>query len=153
MSLVITKMSGHWRGSFSGTGEIGLGPNQTKICLPKEFGGRGVDTTPEDLIVSALGSCYMITLGIILDMSNIKYESLEIETELRTKKGNPPTIFQAVLRPRIVTNADREVIQKMLQVAEEKCLVSQAIDGNIEKIIEPQILSPQQLNASEEGLR
>ncbi len=130
------------RGTFVGpAAAVGAsrGGISTRISLPRELGGRGEDATPEDLFLAALGSCYLITLGIILEKAKLPYESLRLDAELRTEGGALATIMEAVLRPHIVSNADASALESACHKAEAYCLVSRAVGSNIKKTVEPRI--------------
>lgn len=138
--FVSTPFSGQWRGEFAGSGTIKAGGIETAICLPKEFGGTGDQTTPEDLVVAALGSCYLITLGIILEKNKIAYESLTLAAELRTNAAFPPKMEEIILKPRIISGGNKQAILDAVHRAEQMCLVSQAVEGNIKKTLQPDII-------------
>ena len=107
------------------------------ISLPAEFGGRGENATPEDLFLAALASCYLATLGIILEKGKIPYESLTLDAELRTDVAVPATITEAILRPRIVSSHDRAALTAACHRAEQFCIVSRAVGTNVRKTVEP----------------
>ena len=164
--IVSTFATASWRGSFDGTGQIRSGGNVlpagtdagtgaaisqgaameapggvvTRVSLPREFGGRGQDATPEDLFLAALGSCYLITLGIILEKAKLPYEALNLDAELRTEAGALATIKEVVLRPHIVSSAAQEALSGACHKAEAYCLVSRAVGSNIKKTVEPQLV-------------
>ena len=135
--MVTTTAKAAWRGGFDGAGQIKSGGIETRVSLPAELGGRGEDATPEDLFLAALGSCYLITLGIILDKGKIPYEALHLDAELRTEAGALATIKEAVLKPTIVSRADPEALIAACHKAESFCLVSRAVGTNIKKTVEP----------------
>jgi peroxiredoxin-like protein len=141
MSKIVTSAAtATWRGAFDGAGEVRSGGVFARISLPTGFGGRGEDATPEDLFLAALGSCYLITLGIILEKGQIPYESLTLEAELRTEALPPAAIKEAVLRPRVVSGADRAALAGACVKAEQVCLVSRACAGNVAKTLLPEFV-------------
>ncbi len=133
MKYTYTKVSGHWRGSFAGSGSVSAPTFATGVTLPKDFGGLGENATPEDLLLSALASCFLITFGIILEKNQVTYESLRITAELKSQLDFPPRIHEASLQPEIVSDADPEQLRAFAGRAEKMCLIGQAVDGNVVK--------------------
>src|SRR4051812_46660969 len=99
-----------WRGGFKGTGLVQNAGFETEVSLPKEFGGAAKGASPEDLLLSAVASCYLITFGIILEKAGITYQQLTMDAQLLTEVGPPAAIKEIVLNPHIVTDADDETI-------------------------------------------
>ncbi|MDQ2894114.1 MAG: OsmC family protein [Actinomycetota bacterium] len=69
---------------WSGTGRDGGGEILTddlalELSAPASMGGRGVGTNPEELLVSAVSSCYTATLFAILDRAKLPVDSLTVD--------------------------------------------------------------------------
>ncbi|MEO8968076.1 MAG: OsmC family protein, partial [Solirubrobacteraceae bacterium] len=69
---------------WSGTGRDGWGEILTddlalELSAPVSMGGRGIGTNPEELLVSAVSSCYTATLFAILDRAKLPVESLTVD--------------------------------------------------------------------------
>lgn len=108
---------------------------ETGVTLPKDFGGLGEDATPEDLLLSALASCFLITFGIVLEKNQVAYETLRISAELKTAVDFPPRIKEVSLQPEIVSDADPALLRQLSERAEKMCLISQAVEGNLQKSV------------------
>lgn len=135
MKYTHAEVTGHWRGSFAGSGVVTAPGFSSGVTLPKDFGGLGENATPEDLLLSALASCFLITYGIILEKNRVSYESLRISAELKTKVDFPPRIQEAALQPEIISDADPTLLKTLAERAEKMCLISQAVDGNVIKSV------------------
>jgi peroxiredoxin-like protein len=68
---------------WSGTGRRGAGEILTEngsyeLSGPESMGGRGVGTNPEQLLVSAVSSCYTATLFAVLRKAHLPVDSLAV---------------------------------------------------------------------------
>jgi peroxiredoxin-like protein len=69
---------------WSGKGRNGAGVILTddlslEVSAPGSMGGRDVGTNPEELLVSAVTSCYTATLFAILDRATLPVDSLVVD--------------------------------------------------------------------------
>jgi peroxiredoxin-like protein len=69
---------------WSGTGRAGAGQILTddlelELSAPESMGGRGLGTNPEELLLSAVSSCYTATLFAVLDRAKLPVDSLVVE--------------------------------------------------------------------------
>ncbi|MCL6598604.1 MAG: OsmC family protein [Alicyclobacillus macrosporangiidus] len=126
--------------TWSGTGREGEGrlsvSGLTIACsAPEEMGGKGVGMSPEDLLISAVGSCYSATLFGLLTKRHLPVSRVTIEAE-GTVTGYPlqskfarltvsPTIFGADMARR----ADYEAAARD---ARDRCFIGKTIAGNVE---------------------
>jgi peroxiredoxin-like protein len=61
-----------------GTGEIQTHDLTLELSGPESMGGRGVGTNPEELLVSAVSSCFTATLFGVLRRAKLPVDSLEV---------------------------------------------------------------------------
>jgi peroxiredoxin-like protein len=93
---------------WSGTGRDGVGEIHTDdlsidLSAPEAMGGRGVGTNPEELLVSAVSSCYAATLFGVLRRARLPVASLTVDASGSVtgfpgharfdRLAVPPTIF------------------------------------------------------------
>ena len=124
-----------WNGSFGGAGAIDSNGFKTSISLPKEFGGSGQGASPEDLLLSSIASCHLITLGIILSKNEVQYQSLSVEGKLITETAYPPAIEEVVLTLRIVTEISLEEIERLATKVDYFCLIGKVLKSDLKKTI------------------
>lgn len=132
----LSQVTVQWNGGLSGSGHLKAEDFASKISLPSDFGGRNEGATPEDLLISALASCYLITFGIILEKNNVAYSDLRITATLETSTEFPPKVQTAHLNSFIATDADEAVVRGFAERAETICVISQALSGNVLKKID-----------------
>ncbi len=135
--LSFTPITARWNGGFAGSGALASEGFETRVTLPKDFQGLGEGASPESLLLGAAASCYLVTLGIMLDKAGIAYRDLTLEGSLATELGPRPTIIAIELRPRILSDAPRERLLELARKAEEFCLVSRALGGGVKKAVAP----------------
>jgi peroxiredoxin-like protein len=133
-----------WHGGRLGTGELKAGGLQTAISVPVEQGGPGVGTNPEELLIGAAMNCYIITLAAILEKRNFKVQSLTMKSEgiLTVESGNLG-FRQIVHRPTVVlAEGDEKTVEATIHAAyraEQVCMISKAMRGNVEITVEPTV--------------
>ena len=127
-----------WPGLRNDIGTIEAGNLVTKISIPPEMDGPGVGTNPDEMLLGAAATCYIITLAAMLERSHIEKEQLSMESEgiVDVTKG-VFTYKKIIHRPEIVLNAnatdkDIQLAKKLAEKAESSCMISRAIKGNVE---------------------
>lgn len=136
MRITTYTANGTWSGGALGAGEgsLDFGPIKTIYSAPKDLGGKGVGTNPEEMMVGAASGCFLITLGTVLRLQNVRYRRLEVASEgdfERTEKG--PRMRQIRHYATIFVDVMEDVgdLARHLQEAEEGCMVGAATSGNV----------------------
>lgn len=117
-------------------GETAAQHVSTMISLPRELGGSARGTNPEEMLFSTAAACYLITLGIILEKRGIATERLEV-VSTGTMDDEKLKITRIVHEPKVKlasapTAEQRSSIAEAIRRAEQMCLISNAIRGNVE---------------------
>lgn len=127
-----------WPGLRNDVGEIETGNLKTKVSIPSEMEGPGIGTNPDEMLLGAAATCYIITLAAMLQRSGLEKEDLTMESEgiVDVTKG-VITYKKIIHRPHIVLHADAtekniELAQRLAKKAETSCMISRAIQGNVE---------------------
>lgn len=127
-----------WPGLRNDIGEIEAGNLKTKISIPPEMEGPGVGTNPDEMLLGAAATCYIITLAAMLERSSLEKESLTMESEgIVDVTGGVFTYKKITHRPHLVlksnaTEKDVALAEKLARKAESSCMISRAIQGNVE---------------------
>jgi peroxiredoxin-like protein len=109
-------------------------------AAPLDFDGPGDAWSPEQLLLAAVESCFLLTFRAVVQASRLEFVSLSVEAEGVVDRVNGVTRFtEIVLRPRVVlpAGADGTRVQRALEKAERACLVSASLDTPIR--LEPEI--------------
>jgi peroxiredoxin-like protein len=121
--------------SWSQAGGGGAGALQTndltlQISGPGSMGGLGVGASPEDLLVSAVSSCYVATLFRVLRGARLPVDSLAVSAT-GTVTGFPGHVRFAriVVNPRVLggDSARREEYEAAASVAHDRCFIGRAL--------------------------
>ena len=119
-----------WTSGQTGLAKSDSAPNAIHFAAPAQFGGLEGRWTPEDLLMSALASCFTTTFHAIAGSARFDYTDLEVEAEgIVQKAGSAYTFVEIVLRPSLTIPDEekRERASTLLQKAKELCLVSRAL--------------------------
>src|SRR6478752_2816942 len=74
-------LQANWPGGRNEVGTIESGQLKTKISIPKEMGGPGVGTNPDEMLLGAAATCYLITLAAMMERSHLPVQELSLESE------------------------------------------------------------------------
>ncbi|MNB90086.1 OsmC-like protein [compost metagenome] len=136
-----------WNGGRNSEGHIDAGGLKTVISIPEEMGGPGIGTNPDEMLLGAAATCYLITLAAMLERSEITPESLTLESEATVDVTNNVFTYERIThKPRIVLRADvsgaeRLKAERLAHMAEESCMISRAVAGNVEIETMPTIVT------------
>jgi peroxiredoxin-like protein len=131
-------LKANWPGLRNDIGEIEAGNLKTKISIPPEMDGPGVGTNPDEMLLGAAATCYIITLAAMLERSGLEKDSLTMESEaIVDVTGGIFTYKKIIHRPHLIlkshaTEKDAALAEKLVRKAESSCMISRAIQGNVE---------------------
>jgi peroxiredoxin-like protein len=138
MAEHLFSLKANWPGLRNGVGEIETGHLKTKVSIPPEMNGPGVGTNPDEMLLGAAATCYIITLAAMMERSHLEKEQLTMESEGIVDVTNGVITYKKIIhRPYIVlkTNAtekDYQLAQRLAKKAETSCMISRAVQGNVE---------------------
>ncbi|WP_040205382.1 OsmC family protein [Neobacillus jeddahensis] len=138
-------LQANWPGLRNDVGEIAVGQLQTKISIPPEMDGPGVGTNPDEMLLGAAATCYIITLAAMMERSGLDKEDLTMESEGIVDVTNGVFTYKKIIhRPHVVLKADAtekelELVRKLAKKAETSCMISRAIQGNVEIELEAKV--------------
>lgn len=120
---------------WSGTGRDGAGQILTddltlELSAPQTMGGRGIGTNPEELLVSAVSSCYTATLFALLNRAKLPVDSLAVDAS-GTVTGVPGRARFAgiVVSPTILGGdlARQPEYEAAARLAHDRCFIGRAL--------------------------
>ena len=71
-------LKANWPGGRNDVGDIHSGNLQTNISIPTEMDGPGIGTNPDEMLLGAAATCYIITLAAMKERSKVNTENLEM---------------------------------------------------------------------------
>jgi peroxiredoxin-like protein len=119
-----------WTSGQTGIAKSDSAPNTIHFTAPPQFGGLEAMWTPEDLLMTALASCFTTTFHAIAGYSKFEYTDLAVEAEGTVSKTDTGYRFsKIVIRPSLtIPNEEhRERAISLLHKARALCLVSRAL--------------------------
>ena len=124
-----------WPGNRNDIGDIETANLQTKISIPKEMDGPGIGTNPDEMLLGAASTCYIITLAAMLERSNIAKERLDMESTAIVDVTDGVFTYKKIIhKPTIIVSntKDLNVAKRLVVKAEQTCMISKALRGNVE---------------------
>ncbi|SET21742.1 peroxiredoxin, SACOL1771 subfamily [Salinibacillus kushneri] len=137
------KLKADWPGGRNNVGEIDAGNLKTKISIPPEMDGPGVGTNPDEMLLGAAATCYIITLGAMIERANLPLDKMELDSEGMVDVSNGIFTYKKIIhKPNIslqshATDKDLKLLKKLAEKAETNCMISKAIKGNVELELDP----------------
>ena len=119
-----------WTSGPAGIAKSDSAPNAIHFTAPPEFGGLEGRWTPEDLLMTALASCFTTTFHAIAGCSNFEYTDLAVEAEGTVGKTDNGYCFsEIVIRPSLTipNEEQRGWAISLLDKAKVLCSVSLAL--------------------------
>ena len=123
-----------WSGDARGVGEARVEGGAIPIPLAGavSLGGSGGKANPEDLLLAALGACFVNTWAIFLAKLGLSHgePSLRASAELEADPAGGFRFSKATIRarvPALLLAADREKVEKTVRLAEKYCIVSKVV--------------------------
>jgi peroxiredoxin-like protein len=129
-----------WTSGRTGIAKCESAPHALHFTAPLQFGGLEGRWTPEDLLLTAVGSCYATTFRALADYSKFEYADLEVQVAGTVQKvASGYSFSEIVTRPALamVREEDRERAVRLLQKAQDLCLVGRAL--SVKHTFEPSI--------------
>jgi osmotically inducible protein OsmC len=135
---VVQKAGVRWEGTIArGAGALHAASGALdglEVDLPTRMGEAGGKTTPEELLAASHATCFAMALGSVLARERTPPEQLHVDAEvtLETEEGNRRISGIALEVRARVPDADAGGFQAALGQAEELCLISRTLKGNVD---------------------
>lgn len=102
-----------------------------ELRKPKELGGQGGATNPEQLFAAAWGACYLGALGSVAEPEGVDTTEATVNVQVSFNKDGNAFVLSADLDVHI-PGLSHEETQKLADKAHRACPYSKATRGNIE---------------------
>lgn len=129
-----------WPGGRNGVGTIHCGQLDTRVSIAKGMGGPGVGTNPDEMLLGAAATCYLMTLAAMIERARLPVETMTFDSDLTVDVANGAYQCKALVhRPSITlaaaaSEADRTRLKRLVALADEHCMVSNALRGNAKSV-------------------
>ena len=128
-------LTANWPGLRNDVGTIEAGNLTTEVSIPPEMDGPGIGTNPDEMLLGAAATCYIITLAAMMERSKLEKEALTMESVGIVDVTNGVITYKKIIhKPHIVlksdaTEKDEALAQRLAEKAETSCMISRAIQG------------------------
>ncbi|TQR20744.1 OsmC family protein [Psychrobacillus vulpis] len=137
-------LKANWPGKRNDIGEIKAENLHTRISIPTEMDGPGIGTNPDEMLLGAAATCYIITLAAMMERSNVAKKKLEMESTAIVDVTNGIFTYKKIIhRPFIILMDEKDIAitERLAVKAEQTCMISKALRGNVEIELEPVIIT------------
>jgi peroxiredoxin-like protein len=125
-----------WSGSGrEGAGRIVTDDLELELSTPASMGGRGVGTNPEELLVSAVASCYSATLFGILRRAGLPASSLSIDARGIVSGYPARARFERIVVSPTVIDGDPARVHEYEQAASDahdRCFIGHTLAETVD---------------------
>lgn len=143
MALHHFHLKADWPGGRNNVGYIESDKLKTKVSIPKEMDGPDVGTNPDEMLLGAAATCYIISLAAMIERSDLPLEEMEMDSEGIVDVTNGVITYKKIIhKPRVMLKADAtekqlRQLNRLVEKAEKSCMISRAIEGNVELELQP----------------
>ncbi|MCM3710970.1 OsmC family protein [Sporosarcina luteola] len=137
-------LKANWPGLRNDVGTIETMNLKKEVSIPTEMDGPGIGTNPDEMLLGAAATCYIITLAAMMERSGVEKESLKMESIGVVDFSNGVVTYKKIIhKPEIILAegmADkRNIVERLVEKAETSCMISRALQGNVVVTVEPSI--------------
>jgi peroxiredoxin-like protein len=138
MAQHVFHLKAHWPGGRNDTGSIATKNLKTIVSIPPEMDGPGIGTNPDEMLLGAAATCYIITLAAMIERSKVDKIDLTMESEGLVDVTNGVITYEKIVHRPIVTIKQEHpknistLLHKLAIKAENSCMISRALKGNVE---------------------
>jgi Ohr subfamily peroxiredoxin len=120
-------------GREHGHGHTADGELDVNIRPPRELGGPGGGTNPEDLVAVGWAACFESALAIVARRHHLVATDVSIESDISLlSTGDGGFKLEATLDVMLPSIPDRDAAADLIREAEHVCPYSKAFRGNID---------------------
>lgn len=135
MALHTFQLTIDWPGGRNEVGSLTAQRLETKISIPPEMDGPGIGSNPDEMLLGAAATCYIITLAAMLERSQID-ASLALKSEGIVEVENGVFTYKEIHHYVELTMLQQDekkqrTAQRYAYKAEETCMISKALRGNV----------------------
>lgn len=138
-------LQANWPGGRNSEGFIEAGNLKTKVSIPPEMNGPGIGTNPDEMLLGAASTCYVITLAAMIERDKLPLKDMSLESEGLVDVTNGVITYKKIThKPTVIlkegaTAADYKSLEKVIYLAEQSCMISRALRGNVDIELLPNI--------------
>jgi putative redox protein len=108
------------------------GPSKVELVTdaPTDNQGRGESFSPTDLVVTAMATCQVTTMGIVAQRDNVALDGTKVYAEKHMSTEGPRRIIRIVIRIEFPAGIPREYRGKLENIA-RTCPVARSLHPDV----------------------
>ncbi|MEK4426808.1 SACOL1771 family peroxiredoxin [Solibacillus sp. FSL K6-1523] len=135
MTLHTFSLTIDWPGGRNEVGNLTAHRLETKISIPPEMDGPGIGTNPDEMLLGAAATCYIITLAAMMERGQIDVKPT-LKSEGIVEVTNGVFTYREIhhyieLHMAEQDEKKRRMAERYAYKAEEVCMISKALRGNV----------------------
>nr|WP_263312996.1 SACOL1771 family peroxiredoxin [Mammaliicoccus sp. Marseille-Q6498] len=140
MTTHIFDLKGTWTKGRNASGHITTKNLSTRVSIPEVMEGPEIGTNPDEMLLGAASTCYMISLAAMIERSEIDIERIEIESKGHVEVENEIITYKKIEHFPIIYIGEepdedlKKRLNRLVQKAEESCMITRALAGNVEVV-------------------
>jgi putative redox protein len=123
-------MTIHVRQTAASTSEATIRSHKVSIDRPLDKGGTDAGPMGGELFLAAVGGCFMSNL--LAAINGRQAEVSGVETEVTATLASSPARFTAIELSVSAECADRELFEKLVEIAERGCIMVNTLKGTLD---------------------
>lgn len=137
MSLHHFHLKADWPGGRNNVGYIESEKLKTKISIPKDMDGPDIGTNPDEMLLGAAATCYIISLAAMIERAGLPLQEMDMQSEGIVDVTDGVFTYKKIIhKPRVVlqagaTDEKLKQLEKLVDKAEKNCMISKALKGNV----------------------
>ena len=133
MAKVLYTANAHVTGGRNGHGRTADGELDVELRIPKEMGGEGGGTNPEELFAVGWSACFESALAGVARRRHVEAGEVSIDSAISLlPTGDGGFKLAASLNVSLPAVSDRSVAVELIREAHQVCPYSNATRGNVE---------------------
>lgn len=138
MALHHFHLKADWPGGRNEVGFIESDKLKTEISIPKDMDGPDIGTNPDEMLLGAAATCYIISLAALIERANLPLKEMDMNSEGIVDVTDGVFTYKKIIHePRVVlssvaTEQDMRKLNQLVEKAEKSCMISKALRGNVE---------------------
>ncbi|MEC1178966.1 OsmC family protein [Metasolibacillus meyeri] len=129
-----------WDGGRNAVGSLQAQRLSTQISIPPEMDGPGIGTNPDEMLLGAAATCYIISLAAMLERTGIK-ATLAMQSDGIVDVTNGVFTYKQIIHKLTIklidyTEKNKKIAERLAFKAESTCMISKALKGNVEVLVQ-----------------
>ncbi|WP_193768942.1 OsmC family protein [Metasolibacillus meyeri] len=129
-----------WDGGRNAVGSLQAQRLSTQISIPPEMDGPGIGTNPDEMLLGAAATCYIISLAAMLERTGIK-ATLAMQSDGIVDVTNGVFTYKQIIHKLTIklidyTEKNEKIAERLAFKAESTCMISKALKGNVEVLVQ-----------------